>query len=432
MLRILALILAFALLSENVQAQITETALTEESATMPPLEKRAEDVLAVLNQRADTQEVFAPTFLQAIPEPQLNQIAQQFTDQFGQALEVVEVETRSDTVAVVTVRMERAIGQLNLSIERAGESRINGLQLPEFTPVNDTVDQITADLLALEGEVSAYFGPLDGGAPVLSINAIEQMPLGSAMKIYILGALGEEVAQGKRAWDDIIALNTKSFPSGQMQDWPMGSPVTLHTLASLMISISDNTATDQLIRVLGRERIEAYMRSTGHSADELNTPWLTTRELFLIKGSSERILEAYSDGSPKDRAAIVGRLEDNPATQDQINAKLAEGPVAIETIEWFANSSDLAALLRTMRATSDPEAFRIMSINPALPANVAEGWDYVGFKGGSETGVLNMTWLLTDAQGRDHLLTLSWANSDAAVETQTLLLLAQRVASSGQ
>jgi len=429
MLRILALILAFALLAENAQAQIAETGPTQETATMTPLERRAEDIVLVLNQQANTDEVFAPAFLQAIPEAQLNQIAQQFTDQFGPALKVVEIDTRSDTAAAVTVRMERAIGRLNLSIESDREGRINGLQLLEFTPVNDTVEQIRADLLALDGKVSAYFGPLDGGSPTLSINAGAQMPLGSAMKLYVLGALGEEIAKGKRAWDDIVVLNTKSFPSGQMQDWPMGSPVTLHTFASLMISTSDNTATDQLIRVLGRDRVEEYMRGTDHSAAALNTPWLTTRELFLIKGSSQQSLEAYSDGSPQLRAAIVGRLEDNPATQDQINAKLAEGPVAIETVEWFANSGDLAGLFRTMRTTSDPEAFRIMSINPALPANATDAWSYLGFKGGSETGVLNMTWLLTDAQGRDHLLTLSWANSEAAVETQTLLLLAQRIVS---
>ena len=82
-----------------------------------------------------------------------------------------------------------------------------------------------------------------------------------------------------------------------------------------------------------------------------------------------------------------------------------------------------------MRATADPETFNIMSINTALPGTITKDWGYVGYKGGSETGVLNMTWLLTDSDGRDHILTLGWANSEAAVETQKLLLLAQRILS---
>ena len=87
---------------------------------------------------------------------------------------------------------------------------------------------------------------------------------------------------------------------------------------------------------------------------------------------------------------------------------------------------DLAALLRTMRQTSDGQVFKIMAINPALPPSVTGKWEYIGFKGGAETGVLNMTWLLADSQGRERMLTLSWSNTAKEVETQTLLLIAQR------
>lgn len=431
MLRFLALFLVFALFVDGAKAQpMNDSASPQETPTA--LERRAQDVLSVLNGEADGEEVFAPVFLNAVPMEQIDLIARQFNDQYGRALEVVELSPRTGNVSLVTIRLERAVGQVNLSVEGAGENRINGLQLLEFTPTNDTIEAIAAELDALEGEVSAYFGPLDGSAPTLSLNADAQMPLGSAMKLYVLGALGEEIAQGERAWDDVIALDTKSFPSGQMQNWPEGSPVTLHTLASLMISISDNTATDQLIRSLGRDRIAAFMQSTGHSEPAPNTPWMTTRELFLIKGGAEDQLNTYAQGTADQREAILARLEDNPATLAEINANLASGPVAIESVEWFANASDLAGLFTRMRQTNDPEVFRILGINPALSPSVTEGWSYVGFKGGSETGVLNMTWLLADKQGQERMLTLSWANREKPVETQTLLLIAQRIVSLAQ
>ncbi|MEM9311908.1 MAG: serine hydrolase [Pseudomonadota bacterium] len=429
MTRLLAILIAIALPADNAKAQSHDPTPSSEAAAMTPLETRANEVVAVLNGDDDGEAIFAPVFLNAVPLDQLAALSRQLTDQFGPALGVEDVTPSGETVALVTVRMERAIGQLNLSIDPSDDNRINGLRLLEFKPTGDTIDKVTADLKALDGKVSAYFGPLYDGKATLSLNPKAQMPLGSAMKLYVLGALGQEIAQGTRSWNDVVTLDTKSFPSGQMQNWPKGSPVTLHTLASLMISISDNTATDQLVNLLGRETIEAYMAQTGHSAPALNTPWITTRELFLIKGGSSETLEAYSNGPVAERAAILETLEENPATLEQINAKLAAGPVAIESVEWFANAADLAGLFRMMRRNSDPEALRIMAINPALPPSVTDQWGYVGFKGGSETGVLNMTWLLVDLQGKDWVLTLSWANSDKPVETQTLLLIAQRILS---
>ena len=429
MTRLLAILIAIALPADNAKAQSHDPTPSSEAAAMPPLATRANEVVAVLNGDDDGEASFAPVFLNAVPLEQLAALARQLTDQFGPALGVEDVTPSGETVALVTVRMERAIGQLNLSIDPSDDNRINGLRLREFKPNGDTIDKVTADLKALDGKVSAYFGPLYDGKATLSLNPEAQMPLGSAMKLYVLGALGQEIAQGTRSWTDVVTLDTKSFPSGQMQNWPKGSPVTLHTLASLMISISDNTATDQLVNLLGRETIEAYMAQPGHSAPALNTPWITTRELFLIKGGSSETLEAYSNGPAAERTAILEKLEENPATLGQINAKLAAGPVAIESVEWFANAADLAGLFRMMRRNSDPEALRIMAINPALPPSVTAQWGYVGFKGGSETGVLNMTWLLVDLQGKDWVLTLSWANSDKPVETQTLLLIAQRILS---
>jgi len=427
MLRFLAFTLALFLLCDDAQAQSNEADPATQTASQTPIERRANDVLAILNGDEGVQDMFAPEFLAQIPFKQIEQISTQFTDQFGPALEVVDLSTPTGLASRVTIRMERAVGNLVLSIEDGGEHRINGLRLLEFTPTGDTFEKVAADLEALDGNVSAYFGPLDTQSAVFAINPADQMPLGSAMKLYVLGALSEQIAQGERSWGDVIALNTKSFPSGQMQNWPEGSPVTLHTLASLMISISDNTATDQLITLLGRDAIEEYMQHTGHSAPELNTPWITTRELFLIKGGSLETLEAYSNGSTKARATILAKIEEDPATVDQINARLAAGPVAIDKVEWFASASDLAGLFQSMKADGDPEALRIMAINPALPQSFAEAWSYIGFKGGSETGVLNMTWLVTGKDGDDRMLTLSWANPAKAVETQTLLLIAQRI-----
>ena len=75
----------------------------------------------------------------------------------------------------------------------------------------------------------------------------------------------------------------RSLPSGVLQSWPAGTPMTVESLAILMISQSDNTAADRLLHLLGRERVESRTRVAGNTHVARNTPFLTTREMFALK-----------------------------------------------------------------------------------------------------------------------------------------------------
>jgi len=44
--------------------------------------------------------------------------------------------------------------------------------------------------------------PLNGGAPIISVGADTRLALGSAFKLYVLAALGEDVKAGRRRWTD--------------------------------------------------------------------------------------------------------------------------------------------------------------------------------------------------------------------------------------
>ena len=91
--------------------------------------------------------------------------------------------------------------------------------------------------------------------------------------------------QGKRRSEDIMLLHRDLIgpPASDMASWPVGSPATLHTYALKMISISDNTATDHLLYLLGRRRIEEQMKAMGHSDPAVNRPLLSTREMVMLR-----------------------------------------------------------------------------------------------------------------------------------------------------
>lgn len=399
------------------------------AATRTALETRADQVVALLNASVEPADIFTDGFRAAVADDQIRTLSASFTAQFGRAVEVALLNPRDGTRAALEIRFERGLAKGGLAISPSEDNRINELRFTSIDAVavaGDTPAAIAADLAALPGEVNALFAPL-GGTPVISRNADTRLALGSTFKLYVLAALAEDVKAGRRKWSDIVVLTEKSFPSGQLQNWPEGSPVTLHTLASLMISISDNTATDQLIAVLGKQRILKLMKDSGHSDPGANDPFLTTRELFLLKASDDETIARWRAAGPDDSVFLVSDNIGGPdAELARINAAFANGPKAID-IEWFASPADLAKLLAYMRKTADPKVFDIMAINPSATDAIKANWVYIGYKGGSEPGVLNLTWLLTDKQGRDWVLTLGWNNAAAVVDEGKLEGIAQRI-----
>lgn len=408
----------------SAQPDVDEAASAEPTA----LEVRSLQVVELLNGAVQPAEVFTDGFRAAIADTQIRTLSTNLTAQFGRALEVSLLLPREGTRAMLEIRFERGIAKGGIAIDPAQSNRVDELR---FTSVDllavagDTPAAIAADLAALPGTVNSWFGPL-GGTPAISRNADMPLALGSAFKLYILAALAEDVKAGRRRWSDVVPLDQRSYPSGQLQDWPKGSPLTLHTLASLMISVSDNTATDQLIAVLGKERILKLMKDSGHADPDANDPFLTTRELFVLKAGSQEMIEQWRSGLPLAKAVIEVALAAEDPSLDQVNAAFAHGPKAID-IEWFAAPADLARLFVHMRKTADPKAFAIMAISPSATDAIKANWRYIGYKGGSEPGVLNLTWLLTDKAGRDWVLTLGWNNPAAVVDQGKLEALAQRI-----
>lgn len=412
------------LAAQTASASATAPAPGEQSA----LEMRSDQVVALLNGTAEPEAIFSDSFRAAVADAQMKAVSAGITTQFGRALEVAVLTPREGTSAVFEIRLERGIAKGRITIAPADDNRISGLlftTVDAVAPAGDTPEAIAADLAALPGSVNAWFGPLEG-TPVIAHNAETPLALGSAFKLYVLAALAEDVKAGRRKWSDVVTLTEKSYPSGQLQDWPQGAPLTLHTLASLMISISDNTATDQLIKVLGRNRILQLMIASGHADPWANDQFLTTRELFILKADQDLADQWRSDDSDLQIGALNEMASRTNPPLDDINAAFANGPKALD-IEWFASPADLAKLVARMRKEADPRAFDIMAISPSATDAIKANWRYIGFKGGSEPGVLNLTWLLTDKQGRDWVLTLGWNNPAAVVDEGKLEAIAQRI-----
>lgn len=404
-----------------------QVAAEGEAASTELLQSRASEALEALAGRSDAKEVFAPSFLEAVPPAQLSAISAQLVSQFGALHSVERVEPTGAHSARVSFRFDKAIGVGMMELEPTSPHLVAGLQLSRFDPMDDSAEKVRADLSALPGDVSVWFGTVDGRQVDFEHNPDASLAIGSAFKLYVLSALTRQIGDGKLQWDTVVPLARTSFPSGMMQDWPKGAPVTVHTLASMMIAISDNTATDQLIETVGRSAVEAELQRSGHADAVANLPFLNTFELFALKGDpllAARYLAADQAGK---RAVLAGLADQSGGDPRRIAAPTFTTPTQIDTLEWFASAHDLRKIMQRIVDQNDPAALAILAISPSMGAETRRQWTYAGFKGGSEPGVLNLTWLLKDESGRNHVLVITANNPDAVIAHQPLELLSQRV-----
>jgi beta-lactamase class A len=132
------------------------------------------------------------------------------------------------------------------------------------------------------GPTGARFGValrhLESGEEVL-IDADSYYPLASVVKVPVLVEAAFQLGAGRFSLADRWPLhsNVKNLPSGILTFMEDGLTLTVRDLLTLMIIISDNTATDIMIKRLGKEAINQRMRQLGLEHIHLA---MTVRELF--------------------------------------------------------------------------------------------------------------------------------------------------------
>lgn len=396
----------------------------------PTLRARAAEIVQLFNGRADPARIFAPTFLAQIPAAQMEAIGRQLVAQYGPAKSVSNIDARSATGATVALDFDRAVVRLAVALESAPPNRVTGLLVVAAEVKGDNLAAVAREMQALPGHASIAVAELGGTPPtsVLSEAAGTPLAVGSAFKLFLLAELSRAIKAGERRWSDVVPLGSHSIPTGLLQGWPERSPLTLHSLAALMISQSDNSAADTLLSLLGRERVEALLPDLGIRDPGRLRPLLSTREAALLKAGGDGSLGGRwtSAGEGERRALLAGPLA--VMRSDTVDtSKLMSAPNLIESVEWFASASDLIRVMDWLRTNGDTQTLAILAINPGIPQSTASDFAFVGYKGGSETGVMNMTFLLRGRKGDWHAVAATWNNASHPLDEARFQSLVSRV-----
>jgi beta-lactamase class A len=223
-------------------------------------------------------------------------------------------------------------------------------------------NQVTAAVKAAEAHGTAGVSILGPDGAHWSNHGDRKFRAASTVKIPLMVEIFRQVDRGERSLDDLHTLTAadKAPGSGVLLHLHDGIEVTLNDLVYLTISISDNTATNILIRYTTMDAVNAVIADLGMTGSNLG------REM---KGRPAQAGETENWATPDDYVTVVQAILSNTAASPDSCASMTA------MLEKQQNSRRIARF---------------------LPADDSIRW---GTKTGSISGVINDAGFVTTSKG---------------------------------
>ena len=304
---------------------------------------------------------------------------------------------------------------------------------------NLTMEQAVADYMALGTENSLLVARINSAGQCEAIverEADTPRALASVFKIWVLGAVAKALNEGVISMDQAIALDPNLLAQGgAINSEPAGTLFSLQDMATLMLGISDNSATDHLHALAGRARVDATVTEYGNSSPNDMLPLLSISQAFsLYRSFPLAEVRDYLDSSEAEQQAFVtermiplGPVLNGPFFHSELLVDAFVKGSALSVCNAFAS-------LRGFDRHS--EGFEL--IDGALGAAAAQPdirthWDRVWYKGGNLLGnneqrVLTHAWFLESAEkGRYAVVALANNRVSGNIDTFAVQSLTSRI-----
>lgn len=206
---------------------------------------------------------------------------------------------------------------------------------------NDLRDRIEQISHAAQGRVGVSATVLETGESV-TLNGNQRFPMQSVYKFPIAMAVLAQVDQGKLKLDQKIRVGTSDIVQGSriLDENSQGVEFTLAELLQYMVSESDSTACDVLLRLVGEpQRVTEHLRGLGVNAIVVaNTeneiqfgqdPTLQYRN-YATPDAAVNLLRAFHEGeglSESSQALLLQLMTETTTGLKRIKGLLPEGTV---------------------------------------------------------------------------------------------------------
>jgi beta-lactamase class A len=215
----------------------------------------------------------------------------------GTMLSVVSAVSRS--TAAVSSKATSADGKKNPA---EGDSNSATAAVPVALQLNQELAALKTQIQILATEnanltAGIFLVDLDNGS-YLNLNGDATFASASTIKVPILVAFFQAVDEGKVHLDQMLTLRAENIVggSGEMQDESPGTKYSALEVARKMIVVSDNTATNMMIELLGgAEVLNQHFATWGLSATVLRN------KLPDLSGTNTT--------SPKDLINVIAQID---------------------------------------------------------------------------------------------------------------------------
>src|SRR3989338_6518387 len=264
------------------------------------------------------EDYFSSEFIQQIPYEMMIDILQDLYLNFGSCAKAHFTDTSNKLKRFHLELTNQIFAKASIALEENEPYKISGFL---FNGVSERKIQIKAwkDLIEVGEQAGGLFSATlknySSQENSYEIQGSQFQALASGFKLYILRSLLNKIETKNLSWQQEFPIQPKwkSLPSGIMHTWPDGQRISIKDYAKFMISISDNTATDHLLHIIGRTYIESQLAHMRNSFFSMNTPFLSTMEMFKIKWALplEKI-HAFIAAEVKEKRSTLKELSSIP------------------------------------------------------------------------------------------------------------------------
>jgi beta-lactamase class A len=133
---------------------------------------------------------------------------------------------------------------------------------PSLDRLKEAVEGIVE---SADGEMGVAIKHLESGQTV-EVNGSKRFPMASTFKLAVLVELFHQIDEGEHRLQEMVYLEPGDLHlgSGQLHEYRVpGVGLSLENLVLLMMRISDNSAADKLLEMVGMDKINPRLRSLG-------------------------------------------------------------------------------------------------------------------------------------------------------------------------